>query len=59
LLTSVPTVGWGAEIGANVSKSDESLWKIFAEFAVIDILMSFWQIAGKVGWASNLNTQVT
>jgi hypothetical protein len=58
LLTSVPTVGWCAEIGANVSKSDKSLWKVFAEFAVIAILMSFWQITREVSWAPNLNTQI-
>jgi hypothetical protein len=55
LLTSVPAVGWGTEIGADVAQADESLRHCLADLGEVAVLVTFWQIVSKVGWATNLN----
>jgi hypothetical protein len=35
-------VGWGAEIGTDISKSDESLREVLTEFGVIAAFVAFW-----------------
>jgi|TARA_B100000767_G_C19309396_1_gene346913 hypothetical protein len=55
LLTSGPAVGWSTEIGADVAQADESLRHCLADLGEVAVLVTFWQIVSKVGWATNLN----